>query len=341
MSICSLGDIYCKLYLEVYCKLNMNDSQYTILTLLEKGPLAPTQISNRLDISRQALHRNLKDLLKNKLIEKHGSSPHVTYSLLKSDKTSRVQGSVCFFEENFLHKYLKTHSDFHLNHIRSASEPDFAFMLDSAAVYSSNIEGNSLNLNSFLNSRMQPKKLRPKEAQEIEDLAEAYRFSQDHVLNEKNMLKAHAILSKDFVSKARQGVYREEPIGVFSSRGMEYMGVESQYVDGEMLEVFKIATGLLKKKLSPAETFFWASWFHLIIVLVHPFSDGNGRIARLCEKWFLTEKLGSETAFISSEEYYFRNRSEYYEALRLGVNYWEVDFGLSMDFLGLLPKAVV
>lgn len=326
----------------------MNEAQIKILTLLKTNSHSPSQIAKLVGISRQALHRHLKVLLKNKLIIKHGSSPHIHYSRAENDHESRIQESFSYFTNSVLPLYLKqkqtniVYKKFTAQKfITKAQQHDFAYMLDSAAVYSSNIEGNSLNLNSFLNSRMQAKKLRPKEAQEIEDLVGAYSFSQTHILNEKNMLKAHALLSKDFVNKARQGRYREESVGVFSGRGLEYLAIEANKVKPEMHEFFKTIESLLKKELKPVETLFWASWIHLMMVLIHPFSDGNGRISRLCEKWFLIQKLGPNMIFLPSEEYYFRNRSNYYLALRMGVNYWEIDFKLSMPFLKLLPQALL
>jgi len=326
----------------------MKEIKLQILALLKAGPMNPSKVAERVGISRQATHRHLKALLKDNRIEKQGLIPHVFYTLASLNRESRVQESMLFFNEHFLANCLKqdqVNKAYELFCSEQAAprsgKPDFAFMLDAAAVYSSNIEGNSLNLNSFLNSRMQAKKIRPKEAQEIEDLVEAYLFSQNHGLNEKNMLRTHAILSKGFISKGRQGVYRMEPIGVFSDHGLEYLAVEPQFVNHEMYELFKVVSQLLTSRILPMEVFFWASWLHLMIVLIHPFSDGNGRIARLCEKWFLVRKLGTQMVFLSSEEYYFKERPNYYSALRLGANYWEADFSLSMPFLKLLPQVLL
>ena len=252
----------------------MSDSKAQILTLLKKQALKPSQISEKLKLSRQALHRHLKILLEEKQIEKQGSAPNVFYSLSTQRQESRVQESYVFFKKYLLTNYLKevkieeAYKSFSGN---NSNQPNFAFMLDSAAVYSSNIEGNTLNLNSFLNSRSLSKKLRPKEAQEIEDLVVAYLFSQKSALNEANLKKAHAILSKDFVNKARQGIYRMEPVGVFSNRGIEYLAIESQYLNNEMGEFFRVISDLLTEKLTVPETFFWASWLHLMMVLIHPF----------------------------------------------------------------------
>lgn len=323
----------------------MNSTQTEILNLLKREPLNPATIANRLKISRQALHRQLKVLLKENRIKREGSTPHIVYSILKTVLESRVEDAHLFFEKMLLPSHLRNKS-FEKNYkhfcskYKKTTPPNFAFMLDSAAVYSSNIEGNSLNLNSFLNSRNQNKKIRPKEAQEIEDLVKAYRFSQAHPLNEKNMLKMHAMLGNDFLNKARCGIYRKEPVGVFSSRGLEYLAIEQNLVENEMKNLFNIIVDLLKQNMTPTEVFFWAAWIHLMMVLIHPFSDGNGRISRLCEKWFLVEKLGQTMVFLPSEEFYFKNRPSYYSALKLGVNYWETNFNLAGTFMALLPNAL-
>lgn len=322
----------------------MTPTQTKILNVLKQGALSPSKIAARLKISRQALHRHLKILVKEKRIKREGRAPHIVYSLAKSNLESRIQESYLFFQKTLLPAYLRKkifereYKQFLIGQKKAALS--FTFMLDSAAVYSSNIEGNPLNLNSFLNSRLQSKKVRPKEAQEIEDLVEAYSFSQKHPLSEKNTLKAHALLSRDFLSKARQGAYRMEPVGVFSGRGLEYLAVEAKLVKSEMKNLFDVITLLAAQKMSPREIFFWASWIHLMLALIHPFSDGNGRIARLCEKWFLVEKLGKIMVFLSSEEFYFKNRPNYYAALKLGVNYWETDFKKSRPFIKLLSEAL-
>ena len=325
----------------------MNNTQQKVLALLKGNSLCPSDMARELGISRQALHRHLKILLASHQVEKHGTGPHVTYSLKKINVESRIKESKEYFEKHLLPKYQlqgkaqSLYTEFtRIGRVKSPQKLDFKFILSAAALYSSNIEGNSLNLNSFLNSQMQPKKLRPKEAKEIEDLLDAYSYSKDSALNEGNMLNAHSLLSKDFVNKNRQGVYRNEPVGVFSSSGLVYLAIEPQFVKNEMQQLFKVVHDLLELEMSPTQVFFWASWLHLMMVLIHPFSDGNGRISRLTEKWFLKEKLGELMLLLPSEEYYFKERPRYYESLKLGVNYWEANFTFAMPFLQILPGSL-
>ncbi len=320
----------------------------TILQILKKNSMKPGVLAKTLRISRQALHSHLRVLIKEKQIKKIGEGPHVVYSIVSNEMT-RIQEDYLFCRKNLLPQYLDQFSDVierytgkhqQIKKNVAAQKIDLQFLLDSSAVYSSNIEGNSLDLSSFLNSRMAPKKHRPKEVEEIEDLVLAYEFARKHDLNEKNFLIIHKILSKEFVSLSRQGIYRQEPVGVFSSSGLEYMAVESHLVKQEMHELFEIVTALLNKKSVPAEKFFWANWFHLMIALIHPFSDGNGRTARLCEKWFLAQALGNNMFVLQNEELYWKYLKQYYASLKLGANYWEVDMKKAKPFFSLLPKNI-
>ncbi len=325
----------------------MNAIRTNILLLLGKQRHKPSELAKKIGISRQALHAHLRALVETRQIVRHGTPPHVQYSVTsKSEDPTRVFKDYTFCRKQLLSSYLDEFSkplEQYVGYNRKQSHilPDLAFLLDAAAVYSSNIEGNTLDLSSFLNSRMSPRKHRPKEAQEIEDLVSAYVFARKNDLDEKNMLQAHAMFSKQFVSPTRRGVYRKEPVGVFSQHGLQYMAVEPHRVADEMHALFLIVADLLRKKQTTAEQFFWGSWLHVMIALIHPFSDGNGRTARLCEKWFLALARGKESFALPTEEQYWKNRSEYYASLKLGVNYWEVDMSKALPFFALLPRSLV
>jgi Fic family protein len=80
---------------------------------------------------------------------------------------------------------------------------------------------------------------------------------------------------------------------------------------------------------------------HLVFVKIHPWNDGNGRSARLIEKWFLAEKLGEKAWFVQSEKHYYQQHQTYYKNIRLlGLEYPDLDYKQALPFLLMLPNAV-
>lgn len=217
----------------------------------------------------------------------------------------------------------------------------FDYLTKASAVYSSNIEGNSVDLNSFMNYELSKEKFKTgKEIEEIEGLISAYEFAQNNSLSEANLLKCHAILSKTFLIKSKQGNYRNEQVGVFGKSGMAYLAVEPEFVKREMTALFTQIVDLLATDLTETEVFYYASFIHLRFAHIHPFRDGNGRAARLLEKWFISEKLGKKFWRVPSEEYYKNNQAKYYETIGLGVNFYELDYAKCVPFLSMLPECL-
>src|SRR5436190_17466930 len=109
--------------------------------------------------------------------------------------------------------------------------PPLTFSFEASAVYSSNIEGNSIDIDSFMNSKLDRngRAFKVKERKEINTLIDAYRFAQSHVLNEKNLLKAHAILSEHLLPKSLRGRYRDQRMFVYSQHGIEYAALEPEF----------------------------------------------------------------------------------------------------------------
>ncbi len=215
---------------------------------------------------------------------------------------------------------------------------DVGYRIQAAAVFSSNIEGNTLDVNSYMNLKMRRDTLfKQKEVAEIDDLIAAYHFAQENSLDEHNFLAAHARLSKHILIKSKRGKYRKEPIGVFSESGLVYLAVEDKFVAEYMRLFFADVKVILQMALSVKETLYFAALAHLRFVHIHPFADGNGRAARLLEKWFLTSKLGADYWYILSEKHYKEHQQGYYNALNLGVNFYELDYAKCMPFLLMLP----
>ena len=218
---------------------------------------------------------------------------------------------------------------------------NFSYLTKASAVYSSNIEGNSIDLNSFMNYELNKEKFSAtKEIEEIENLIAAYEFAQKNKLTETDFLAAHKLLSKTLVIESSQGKYRTEPVGVFGRSGLIYLAVEPEFVAKEMKQFFIGVSDLINDELTETEVFYFASMIHLHFVHIHPFRDGNGRAARLIEKWFIAEKLGRDFWKIPSEQYYKENQQNYYNAINLGVNFYELDYNRCLSFLEMLPNCL-
>lgn len=223
----------------------------------------------------------------------------------------------------------------------SENKLSFDYATKSSSVYSSNIEGNSIDLNSYMNYELSKEKFKTgKEIEEIEQLIKAYEFAQSNPLDESNLLNSHQILSKTLLIKSKRGKYRTEPVGVFGKSGLAYLAVEPEWVTAEMENLFAGINQLLHNNLSEEEVFYFASLLHLRFAHIHPFRDGNGRTARLLEKWFIAAKLGDKFWKIPSEKYYNDNRQYYYESINLGVNFYELDYDKCVNFLVMLPNCL-
>jgi Fic family protein len=220
---------------------------------------------------------------------------------------------------------------------------DFEYYLLASSLYSSKIEGNSLDANSFLRNRGKRGFPKKKEVREIEVLRDAYKFASENKLNRINLLKAHELLSKTLLSSKERGKLRKYPMAVYDSGTLKpvYIAVEPEFLKTEFNKLFDDIDELLKRDLSHKEIFYYASVIHIWLVKIHPFGDGNGRTARLLEKWFLASKLGMAAWSINSEKYYWDNRNDYYKNIALGFNYYVLYWNRCIPFLLMTPKALM
>jgi Fic family protein len=250
-----------------------------------------------------------------------------------------------FFDEKYFISYCNLIGNRIADSIKSfdfsETETTVGYTTQASAVYSSNIEGNTIDLNSFMNYKLLQDKFKPqKEIQEIENLILAYKFAQSNNLTEKSFLHCHKILSKTLVPKNRQGIYRNEKVGVFGQSGLVYLAIEPEFVKPTMTDFFLAIDELLQQHLTEIQSFYFASFIHLTFAHIHPFNDGNGRAARLLEKWFLTQKLGKQFWKLSSEKYYKEHQSDYYNNINLGVNYYELHYDKCLPFLIMLAQSI-
>ncbi|MGG7036814.1 MAG: Fic family protein [Flavobacterium sp.] len=219
---------------------------------------------------------------------------------------------------------------------------NFSFYTSVSAVFSSKIEGEKIELDSFIKHKRFGIEYLPDYTQKIDDLYEAYQFAQKNKLSPQSLELAHAKLTKHILKKSQQGKIRVSNMFVITDDGkIEYVAATPDKVSLEMAKFYGDLNVLISTQLSFEEIFFFASMLHLVFVKIHPFDDGNGRTARLLEKWFLFQKLGDKAWFVESEKNYYDNHQLYYDNIRrLGLDYEELNYKEALSFLQMLPNAI-
>jgi Fic family protein len=91
---------------------------------------------------------------------------------------------------------------------------------------------------------------------------------------------------------------------------IQYEATPQIILKKEYMNFWKEVAALIKQDLTIEQVFYYAAIIHLVFVNIHPFNDGNGRSARLLEKWFLAEKLGERAWYLQTEKYYYKNVNE-------------------------------
>ena len=224
------------------------------------------------------------------------------------------------------------------------STDTFSFYTSVSAIASSRIEGEQMEIDSFVKHKMLNIEYQPDLVQKPNDLYSAYLFAQKNELTKANFLQSHTLIASHLLPKSKQGACRTGNMVV-----MEHNTGRIQFEAApanQVKELFELLWNdieqLKKENLTYQETFYFASIIHLTFVNIHPFEDGNGRAGRLLEKWFLSQKLGIRAWYVQSELNYYNHVNDYHKNLnRLGVIYEQLDYSKALPFLLMLPDSIV
>ncbi|MFN5416374.1 MAG: Fic family protein [Flavobacteriia bacterium] len=250
--------------------------------------------------------------------------------------------------ENLIEKYREVFDKSLSNKFNSLvdsklSIDSFSFYTSVSVVFSSKIEGEEIDLDSFIKHKRFGIEFLPDYTQKIDDLYDAYTFAKNTPISEENILHAHSLITKNILPKSKQGKIRTGNMFVLTDEGnIEYVAVSPLKLQRKINNFFHDLNKILRIDLSFEEVLYFASMIHLVFVKIHPFDDGNGRTARLLEKWFLAEKLGQKAWFINSEKHYYENHNTYYKNIRkLGLEYDDLNYDESLDFLLMLTRTLI
>src|SRR5271168_4362031 len=90
------------------------------------------------------------------------------------------------------------------------STDTFSFYTSVSSVYSSKIEGEEIDLDSYIKHKRFGIEFLPDYTRKVDDLYSAYTFAKSNRLNAGNIAKAHQLLAKNIVPEEYQGKLRHQ-----------------------------------------------------------------------------------------------------------------------------------
>ena len=172
------------------------------------------------------------------------------------------------------------------------------------------IEANSLTLGQVrdvINGRIVLGE--QKEIREVKNAYDAYEhFSEIDPFSVEHLKQFHGIMTKYVVEDS--GEFRQGEEDVFNGNQCIFMAPPARFVPQLMDELFE----WMKKAQGIVHPLILSSVFHYEFVFIHPFSDGNGRMARLWHSAILSE-WNPIFEYIPIESQIEKFQDEYYDAI--------------------------
>ena len=168
----------------------------------------------------------------------------------------------------------------------------------------------------------------PKDIAEVKNAYEVYeRIDELDPYSVDDLLCAHGIMTRGLIEES--GMFRTRPVGVVDSEGhVLHFGTLPQYVPDLVMELLEWA------KTSEVHMLIRSCVFHYELELIHPFSDGNGRVGRLWHTLLLS-KWNPVFAWLPVESIIHDRQQEYYDAINASN-----DAGESTPFIGFMLSAI-
>lgn len=146
-------------------------------------------------------------------------------------------------------------------------------------------------------------------------LLEEFAKSKDD-LTEAEILKLHSTLISGLVEKEKTGRFRPADVYVLDDLGdgREMLRFKAPPAPKVPEMINDLLEWLKRSKTESVHPIIRAGILHLQFVTIHPFTDGNGRAARLLTQLLLYKEGWDFRKIIVLEDYYNRDRMSYYNA---------------------------
>ena len=148
-----------------------------------------------------------------------------------------------------------------------------------------------------------------KEIQEVKNAYAAYeKLNEIDPYSIQDIKAFHGIMTRYLVEES--GSFRRGEEGVFNGDRCIFMAPPARFVPQQMEELFD----WMRRSKDKVHPLILSSVFHYEFVFIHPFADGNGRMARLWHTAILS-KWKSVFEYIPIESQIEKFQEDYYQAI--------------------------
>lgn len=148
-----------------------------------------------------------------------------------------------------------------------------------------------------------------KEIQEVKNAYEAYeKINEIDPYDIEELKHIHGIMTKYLIDES--GCFRHGEEGVFNGEECIFMAPPARFVPHLMEELFD----WMEREKEEVHPLILSCVFHYEFVFIHPFTDGNGRMARLWHTAILA-KWNPVFEFIPIESQIEKFQDDYYDAI--------------------------
>lgn len=168
----------------------------------------------------------------------------------------------------------------------------------------------------------------PKDIAEVQNAYEIYNLMDTlDPYSVETLLSAHGVMMRGLIEEA--GVFRSRPVGVVNPQGeILHFGTLPDYVPELVCKLLDWV------KSSEFPMLIKSCVFHYEFELIHPFSDGNGRMGRLWHTLLLS-KWNPLFAWLPVESMIYDRQQEYYDVINASN-----DEGESTRFIRFMLSAI-
>ncbi len=293
-------------------------------TLFENGEQTFERLTKKTNLSKPTVFKYLKILEDSKFVTSTRSKPMKIRSNLND---------LSFFYVNFLDLSTKNfEKKFFCHKFPSIKSKKVEEALIKLHVYSTTVtEGNTATEKDVENIfRDYPTELTPREITEIlnakKAILEIYRIYKEKIDIEK-IKQLHKLLMNNLIETPGEFYYGRKGV----------VGFKTKFPNSKEQIYFSL-TALLHFYSKDMNPIIKSAICHFIFVSIHPFIDGNGRIARLLHSWILLKENQPLFAFSPDKKYrYF----ELLEKARNGSLEEFIEFCISEHYNILRKSGIV